>query len=141
MKRTTLALLLLAVAAGAVFAQPMRGKLRLRVSGWVGAAPEGVPPVARWVVDAGGERYDFTADRIDVLTGNASPGNVTQMLDPYTPAFRLRGVNEAVQSFRNTPPGQRIALIGVLRVGAGARIFMLERVEELPEVTPRRQRR
>jgi hypothetical protein len=137
MKRSIFALLLVAAVAATAFAQVGRaGLLRLRISGYVGPRPEGVAPVARWVVDAQGKQLDFTADRIDVLVGNASPGDVTQALDPYVPAFRLAGIDSAVRAFAETPPNQRIVMIGALRLGAGARTLMIDRVDPLPAPTP-----
>lgn len=139
MKRLALALvaaLSLAAPASAGF-DSRSAPVRLRISGYVGEKPADVTPLARWRIDAAGQQYTFTADKMDVLVGNTSYMDVVEALEPYVPAFRLSGVDEAIRAFTATKPGQHIALQGVLRFGGGtSRLFMLDTVTALPPVTP-----
>jgi hypothetical protein len=138
MKKTAAAILmLLALAAPALARWDQRGvPLRLKIYGFVGEAPDDVSPLAKWRVDVGREHYGFVADKMEILTGNASYMDVVQALAPYTPAFRLNGTADALRTFTTSPPKQRLVLEGVLRFGGGARILMLDTIKPAVPATP-----
>jgi hypothetical protein len=139
MKRATLAVLALLILVTPALARWNRargGPLRLKIYGFVGAAPDDVAPTAKWRIDAGKGKYDFIADKIEVLTGDASYMDVVEALAPYVPAFRLNGQKSAIETFTNAKPKERLVLEGVLRFGGGARIFMLDTIGPAVPATP-----
>ena len=114
------------------------GPLRLKIYGYVGEKPEGVPPLTTWVLTAGGKNYTFICDKIDVLNGNAGYMDIVSALEPYKPAFRLNGGKRTIEPFVTSAPKQRLVMLGVLTFGGSARIFMLDSITPLPEPTPNR---
>lgn len=140
--RVVAALLLCLVVAGHGEARPLRGggarfgPLRLKIYGYVGEKPEAVPPLTTWVLTVSGKKYTFICDKIDVLGGNTSYMDIVSALEPYKPAFKLNGGKHALEPFINSPPKQRLVMLGVLTFGGSARIFMVDSITPLPEATP-----
>jgi hypothetical protein len=120
--------LLLATVAWAQADLPS-GPLQVRIEGYVGDAPSGVKPDYTWTVDRGGKVYKLQVVKHESLSTTVSTMDIDEAVKPYQPNFRLAGDDKAVQAFTSAKAGERIRLMGDMRVAPSDRMIELDTVE------------
>jgi hypothetical protein len=132
-----LALLHLSVSAnaGTFIQRGLQKPIQILVEGYVGAKPANLVPEVSWIVGCLGKTYALHVSRLLVLTGDVSPFNIENAVEPYRTNFYLQGHEAALNRFASTPPGEKIVLIGFL---IGAQQLVIGRIgaAEVPTPTP-----
>ncbi len=107
----------------------------MRIEGFVGAKPEGITSLARWVVAIDGAQYTFHVTRLQP-GADIAYWNILNRLEPLPVTLTLYGDPQLVQQFTRTPVGQPIALIGNFEFGPGPVTLQLTAVEPLATPSP-----
>lgn len=144
--RNRLAVVMLAalLSQACLWVCPLAGQARplavapvtVRMEGFVGRQPEGTPLEATWQLRVGKQKVDLYVTKLQILTGNLSPSNLTQALQPYRPALTIAARQADQDLILKAPPDQRIAISGMLDFGGGARTLMPSAVEYLAPTAP-----
>ena len=136
--------LMLALGATAVAYRPASAEIEhprpflVRVEGFVGDKPEGVKSLDRWVVAIDGRPYTFHVMLLQPSVDVAF-WNILNKLEPLPITLTLYGDPALLQRFIDTPPGQRIRMIGNFDAGPGPvtlQLTSIEPVEVTPGITP-----
>ncbi len=136
MKRILTAFLLsLLLVAPAAARRRMVVPFPVRIVAYVGSSPEGIRPDFTWRVSYRGQEYQLLILQLRVLNGRATALSINAAVQPYQSRFLLAGEKHAIEQFIAVPPRQQVVLGGNLRLDAGARYLMLDRVEMGPSPT------
>jgi len=107
----------------------------VRVEGFVGPKPEAVKSLARWVVAIDGRAYTFHVMLLQPSVDIAY-WNILNKLEPLPVTVTLYGDAALLQRFIDTPPGQRIRVVGNFEAGPGPVTLQLASLEPLEAATP-----
>ncbi len=140
--RATLIVIATVVAlgtAGSATAQmrrhlPLSAPLQVRIDGYLDSKPAGEPVAATWKLTAEGKGRPLYITELRVLTGNLAYWDVLQAAEPYHGNFQINGPEVTLKQLTAAPPGQKIRLLGILRIGV--RRFLVSRIQDLPAATP-----
>jgi hypothetical protein len=109
----------------------------VRIVTYVGPPLEGAKPEFTWTVSWKGHDYQLSILKLTVLSGRATPLDISAAVEPYKSRFQLAGNEAALATLAATPPRQQIVLQGYVRLQAGARYLMVDKVEGAPTETPK----
>jgi hypothetical protein len=107
-----------------------------RITGFVGAKPEGVKSLARWVLAVGGTQFDFHVTKLEPIGVDIAYWTILNRLEPLPVTATLYGDAELVRQFTSAPPGTAILVTGNLELGPGPVTWLLTKVEALPPPAP-----
>jgi len=127
-------LLALAVPAGAQVGSLL--PVGVRIVGYVNAAPDGVRPDYTWHLNLKGQTYKLLITKLTVFEGGALPGDIDAALSPFQYQLMLAGDRVNLDRFLSTAPKEQVIVYAYLHLAAGARTFMLARVEPAPTPSP-----
>ena len=101
--------------AGAGVAQP----LLLRISGFVGGAPQSVPTLGRFTLGVGKAIVTLDLSAVQTLNGPLTEGPAAlQLFDLYTPNLVAVGEEAVLRGLTGAPLHTQITLFGYIRAGA-----------------------
>jgi len=110
--------------------------LLLRVEGYVGAKPEGVTSLARWIIAVDGAPYTMHITKLLPLGAQVAYWNIINQLEPLPITLTLYGDPSVLRRFVDTPPGQRISMTGNFTAGPGPVTLQLGTLEWLEDSAP-----
>lgn len=123
------------VLCGAALAQ--RSILRqpdlVRLEGRVGEPRPDDKGTTDLELGRGAKRYRFQLEKLTVLNGRRSPGQVLSDVQPYHPNFNLVGAEAMLQRLDEAKPTDRVTILGYLRLGV--RDLMVSEVKAEPAAT------
>ena len=132
-----LSVLAIVAAAHAAGAQIHRhAPFLLRIEGFVGEKPEGVTSVARWVMAVDGTPYIFHVTKLRPIGVDIAWWNIISNLEPLPVTLTLYGNPRLIERFTQTPPGERVALVGNFQSGPGPVTLLLGSIESLATPAP-----
>jgi hypothetical protein len=111
----------------------------VRIEGHKGLPSPNFRPLASWGLSDRGQLHRFQVLHLRVLQGDLSSTSIVTAMEPYSfekqqVTFFLRGPQELLVQFAETPPNQPIALIAYVRLPQ--RQLNLSDIEVLAAPTP-----
>lgn len=106
----------------------------MRLEGYVGTAPTGVPREAHLVMQYQDKTYEFDLTKMTMITGSRTYLQVLQDVRPYRVNFIVRGTPPAVALLTAAEAGQKIVILG--RNRTGSRSFYIDSIAIAVDPTP-----
>lgn len=117
------------LAAAPTVAQRISVPIAVRITGYVNQKPTDVPTQFEWVVAQERTEVRLYIKKLVVKTGQVSPGNIDDAVNPYHVSFQLAGEKPALQALTTAAAGTPVTIDAYLQFGEGARIMMIETVK------------
>ena len=137
MRRAALVGLFCLASASASWAQrPVPYPIPLRITGFVGTKPEGVKDLARWVFAVERQQYIFHVTKLEPIGVDVAYWNILSLLEPLPVTLVLYGNQDLARRFTSAPPGSQLVITGNFDVGPGPATLLLNKVEQVPPITP-----
>jgi hypothetical protein len=136
----TAVLVVLLVLVSVEVAGARRGRvvpIHVKMVAYIGEAVAGTRPEFIWPAMYQGKTYTLNVVKIVVLGGGVTPLDINAAVAPYRVKFQLAGERTALQRLVAAAPGQRLQIVGFLRLAGAGRHLMLDTVEKV-EATPTR---
>jgi hypothetical protein len=105
----------------------VRGRVLMRMDGYLGPPLAGRHEQADLVFRVADKDYRFQVTKAVMLSGGGMPSDVFSRLAPYKPSLVLRGPAELLSRFVGAAPDGHLSVSGQLT--AGSRNFLVSAVE------------